>query len=214
MDKSKLKEAVEWLSLQELSNLNFIERFKRFKENEVGDWTKDKDRMITDAEEIGELIKVVKDLAQSVIDGTIYASEEEIEIIIGKHLKYSRTSHGDGVILLTSVKDLSHALSHKLPSQKMMSEGGQALFNDLCRRLINRILTFSPDEHDIELNLCGIIEKAKRADKPAPSSALTREEMREKIIEALKDVYEYRPDKEDLADQILHSLGQGGKEGK
>jgi hypothetical protein len=39
--------------------------------------------------------------------------------------------------------------------------GGQALFHDLAHRLIKRILEFNSDEHDIELNLCGIIEKAK-----------------------------------------------------
>jgi hypothetical protein len=38
---------------------------------------------------------------------------------------------------------------------------GQELYMDLCGRLIRRILEFNPDEHDIELNLCGIIEKAK-----------------------------------------------------
>jgi len=40
-------------------------------------------------------------------------------------------------------------------------EGGKELYMDLCGRLIKRILEFNPDEHDIELNLCGIINKAK-----------------------------------------------------
>jgi hypothetical protein len=39
---------------------------------------------------------------------------------------------------------------------------GQILYIDLCDRLIKHILKFNPNEHDIELNLCGIIEKAKR----------------------------------------------------
>lgn len=44
------------------------------------------------------------------------------------------------------------------------TRAGEELFKDLCRRLIGRILTFNPAEHDIELNLCGIIEKAKLTD--------------------------------------------------
>lgn len=52
-------------------------------------------------------------------------------------------------------------------SQEKLSDSGQALFNDLAHRLIRRILEFNPNEHDIELNLAGIIEKAKnKADKP------------------------------------------------
>jgi len=53
-------------------------------------------------------------------------------------------------------------------TQSIIAEesGGQALYNDLCRRLIGRILAFNPDEHDIELNLCGIIAKAQL---PKPS---------------------------------------------
>jgi len=43
---------------------------------------------------------------------------------------------------------------------------GQALYHDLCGRLIGRILAFNPDEHDIELNLCGTIAKAQL---PKPS---------------------------------------------
>jgi len=42
-----------------------------------------------------------------------------------------------------------------------VSNGGQLLFNDLARRLINRILEFNPKEHDIELNLAGIISAAQ-----------------------------------------------------
>jgi len=41
-------------------------------------------------------------------------------------------------------------------------ERGQALFNDLAHRLIKHILEFNPGEHDIELNLVGIILKAKQ----------------------------------------------------
>lgn len=44
---------------------------------------------------------------------------------------------------------------------------GQILYMDLCGRLIERILEFNPDEHDIELNLCGIIAKAKSAIQSA-----------------------------------------------
>jgi hypothetical protein len=40
--------------------------------------------------------------------------------------------------------------------------GGDILFMDLGHRLIKRIFEFNSDEHDIELNLCGIIEKAKK----------------------------------------------------
>jgi len=39
--------------------------------------------------------------------------------------------------------------------------GGQILFNDLAQRLIRHILEFNSEEHDIELNLLGIIAKAK-----------------------------------------------------
>jgi hypothetical protein len=43
----------------------------------------------------------------------------------------------------------------------LQPNAGQELYMDLCGRLIKRILEFNSDEHDIELNLCGIIEKAK-----------------------------------------------------
>ena len=43
----------------------------------------------------------------------------------------------------------------------LSDNAGKELYMDLCGRLIRRILEFNPDEHDIELNLCGIIEKAK-----------------------------------------------------
>jgi len=39
--------------------------------------------------------------------------------------------------------------------------GGKILFNDLAQRLIRHILEFNSEEHDIELNLLGIIAKAK-----------------------------------------------------
>jgi len=43
-----------------------------------------------------------------------------------------------------------------------ISDEGKALFIDLGQRLIGRILEFNPEQHDIELNLVGIIEKAKQ----------------------------------------------------
>ena len=46
---------------------------------------------------------------------------------------------------------------------KGIRDAGKELYMDLCGRLINRILEFNPDEHDIELNLCGIIAKAKKS---------------------------------------------------
>jgi hypothetical protein len=42
------------------------------------------------------------------------------------------------------------------------SSSGNMLFMDLAHRLIKHILKFNPDEHDIELNLCGIIACAKQ----------------------------------------------------
>jgi hypothetical protein len=52
----------------------------------------------------------------------------------------------------------------KIKIKEMFGEenAGKVLYMDLCGRLIKRILEFNPDEHDIELNLCGIIEKAKQ----------------------------------------------------
>jgi hypothetical protein len=58
--------------------------------------------------------------------------------------------------------DIGLATSHILALFPEPSvESGKELYMDLCGRLIRRILEFNPDEHDIELNLCGIIEKAK-----------------------------------------------------
>lgn len=54
------------------------------------------------------------------------------------------------------------AMNSSIPIPKT---AGEVLYMDLCSRLIKRILEFNPDEHDIELNLCGIIERAKDEEK-------------------------------------------------
>ena len=48
-----------------------------------------------------------------------------------------------------------------IKSVMLEESSGKELYMDLCGRLIARILEFNPDEHDIELNLCGIIAKAQ-----------------------------------------------------
>ena len=56
-----------------------------------------------------------------------------------------------------------------------ISDEGKALFIDLGQRLIGRILEFNPEQHDIELNLVGIIEKAKQvAEKDKRIAALEK----------------------------------------
>ena len=70
--------------------------------------------------------------------------------------EYARQSGAEGYLEGTH-QDQAHS-----QLQSLLLSDGQKLYMDLCGRLIKRILEFNPDEHDIELNLCGIIEKAKR----------------------------------------------------
>ena len=75
------------------------------------------------------------EVAQSVIDGTIFASEEEIRAIV-EPLMHLQNCVKE--VRQQRIGEVFHALSHKLPSQKMMSEEGirriaQSLFDAKCK---------------------------------------------------------------------------------
>ncbi len=134
---------------------------------------------------------------QQVIDGTIFASEEEMILEIACVVK------SQDVLDFEWTKKIAHALSHKLPSQKMMSEeeiyqiiigcatremeGKENMASRiLAHALVGRIpereeKTIFPE--DFKCGGCGICEACKHYEKyekpkSAPSSAMTREEPR------------------------------------
>lgn len=85
--------------------------------------------------------------------------QSKIEKLIHKNLDWEADTIHVNETHHWSIKILAEEIAQALTTKP---EEGIDLFKDLGHRLIGRILKFNPDEHDIELNLCGIIEKAKQ----------------------------------------------------